>query len=917
MFLYTIFISPLEYFIENLFFYFYNVKSLDIVASLFFISLVVTLVSLPFYCRADTIRLEEEKKYSKIEPYINKIKRNFKGDERFFLLSTLYRQNNYNPIMAIRNSFSLLLQIPFFIAAYHFISNLELLKGHVYWIISDLSKPDMLLNIFNTNINILPIFMTIINIISTNIYLKSSSSKNRIKSYALALFFLFILYDSPSALVIYWTFNNIFYLLKNKYMDNNPRKFSYILFFLTIIVTIFGDYQTIVKIGDLQYGYLFNKIFPLIILFLVMKSIFYIKSKTIDFIKIESTKTVVCLFAFCCLGLILLQGFIIPLSLFNSDLASFVFEFDNFSFLSSIIKYTIYSFIGLYLFWGGIVLYLLKKEYRIYFIVIMLSFYFFSLFNYINFGKNLGSINTFLVFENNNIIQNQFDNYFAQIPNLLLFVIILFSVGLILKKIKIKYLIYPVLILVISEILFSGLYFYKFLNELNYINKTIQTNKKTSVLSNKIELTNKGKNVIIIILDRYVGCLLPLILEEKPELKNIYSGFVFYPNTVSYFSSTVLAYPPCVGGYEYTPYKLDKDPRNFSEKWLESSLMLLTLFKNNNFISTVVDPEGEFDSNVCFYQDENFTDIYNSRGLRHIKMAGEYGTKYQKEELNDFNSIDQMLKRLYVYSFLNISANMFKTVIYNNGKYLLNDNDGYYDDYDSVKILTSSYSSLFYLKNITQISSTNNTFSLIHNDLPHCRRYLQYPKYELLKKITNIGLNKYNMDDSGFKSYHTAMASTILVGQYLNYLRESGVYDNSRIIITADHGNRFLSSSKYSKFQILNVLPFNPLLMVKDFNQNFEIKVDKTFMTNADVPYIAVKDIIDNPKNPFTGKLLSTDEKLNAVDVYINMTFWNTSHFTSSKVILDKYPVFMRIKGGDIFDESNWKPLKYKYNANK
>ena len=40
-----------------------------------------------------------------------------------------YRQNNYSPTNALRGSVSLLLEIPFFIAAYHFLSNLELLRG--------------------------------------------------------------------------------------------------------------------------------------------------------------------------------------------------------------------------------------------------------------------------------------------------------------------------------------------------------------------------------------------------------------------------------------------------------------------------------------------------------------------------------------------------------------------------------------------------------------------------------------------------------------------------------------------------------------------------------------------------------------------------------------------------------------------
>ncbi len=236
IFFYKLIISPLEYIIENLFSLFFYALEFNIGIAIFTISFCVTLLSLPFYCRADKIRKEEDEKFSKIKPYADKIKKNFKGDEQFFLLQTLYRQHDYNPIMALRNSFSLLLQIPFFIAAYHFFSNLELFNGYSCFIIKDLSKPDMLLNISGFNINVLPILMTIINLFSCELYIKTKGFKERIQPYSFALIFLILLYNSPSGLVLYWTNNNFLYLLKNKYMDANPKKFWWVLFFYGLIL---------------------------------------------------------------------------------------------------------------------------------------------------------------------------------------------------------------------------------------------------------------------------------------------------------------------------------------------------------------------------------------------------------------------------------------------------------------------------------------------------------------------------------------------------------------------------------------------------------------------------------------------------------------------------------------------------------
>jgi hypothetical protein len=46
---------------------------------------------------------------------------------------------------------------------------------------------------------------------------------------------------------------------------------------------------------------------------------------------------------------------------------------------------------------------------------------------------------------------------------------------------------------------------------------------------------------------------------------------------------------------------------------------------------------------------------------------------------------------------------------------------------------------------------------------------------------------------------------------------------------------------------------------VKDFNESGEFKEDMTFMTNGDVPSLALKNLIEKPVNPFTKKEIPLD----------------------------------------------------------
>ena len=49
--------------------------------------------------------------------------------------------------------------------------------------------------------------------------------------------------------------------------------------------------------------------------------------------------------------------------------------------------------------------------------------------------------------------------------------------------------------------------------------------------------------------------------------------------------------------------------------------------------------------------------------------------------------------------------------------------------------------------------------------------------------------------------------------------------------------------------------------MVKDFNSRGSLKTDHSFMTNADTPYLATKDLIDGAENPFTGNTFEVQDK--------------------------------------------------------
>ena len=92
-------------------------------------SLAVNVVILPIYIKAEKWQEGERALRKSFEAKEAMIKRTFKGQERFAMISTMHRQAGYSPFLSLRSSLGFFLQIPFFFAAYHFLSHFEPLAG--------------------------------------------------------------------------------------------------------------------------------------------------------------------------------------------------------------------------------------------------------------------------------------------------------------------------------------------------------------------------------------------------------------------------------------------------------------------------------------------------------------------------------------------------------------------------------------------------------------------------------------------------------------------------------------------------------------------------------------------------------------------------------------------------------------------
>lgn len=807
--------------------------------SIIVLSIAVTILINPLYSRAAALERQERELEKKLEPTVRHIKKVFKGDERFMILSAYYKENNYSPLNQMKNSISLALQVPFFIAAYNFLSLYSVFNGVGFGPISDLSQPDNMIEIAGLNINLLPIVMTLVNILSGFIYTIGMPKKSNIQIDIVALVFLLLLYDSPSCLVLYWTCNNVMSLIRNiltRAVKKKPKKTE----------------EAKSRINHLSF--------------------------------------------FCpALFLAVFAGLLIP-SAFIGDSP---LEFINASNPLSPARHLVIPCcigIGIFLIWGGIFYSLASSKGKKVIAGIYLTLSIMFTIDYMLFGKNLGTISTEMVFD-------RAPSYSAASLILNILVITASSaVGIILyRKTGITHIICgvaAVAILIMSVVNIFGI-------RKKYVDYIAMADENYTNAAPHITLSSGGNNVMVIMLDRAVSAYLPYIMNEYPKLQDMYDGFTFYPNTVSFGLNTNFASPALFGGYSYTPTAIDsRSDETLRDKHDNALRMMPLLFSSEGYDVTLIDlPYAgyQFISDYSVFSDIPNLEAYNVQGY------------YVSSEMTSEQSDSLCERKLFAYSILKCMPECLTSYLYDGGRY-------YIARGLELKSLEETYSVLCHLEDMTEISdSSGNAFLMMDNDTAHDIATLSPIDQDGHFELFDVSDAPFDISDGSRTitisntrqeaHYDCYVIALFRLGEYFDYLRQQGIYDNTRIIIVADHG-KSLDLFPELVFQNKNIYgeSFAPLLLVKDFDQT-GFTTDFSFMTNADTPSLAMAGLIDDPIDPATGEPVNMDPKNSDIiicesdEIPAAYSIWYNNGNTFN---YGEDARFYRLEGQDIFDEDNW-----------
>ena len=923
--LYYIFIFPLEQVLEVVL---HNILKIipSYGVSIILLSLVVNLFLLKIFLYTDKKAKQEAELKEKLDKRIKSWKSVYKRAKLYAFTQTLYRQHNYHPIYALRSLGGLALQIPFFFAMYEIINKASYLQFVSFLWIDDLSKPDSIM-LFGLSIHILPLLMTAFTLI--NVFYSSKELGARVQGSLIALLFLVLLYNMPSALVLYWTCNMAFALFKEIFKrrgnsslsqslnecGNSARSFassklpsprfaqhsnlsqdtrvadSLLESKSTEFVRLDSNNTNSSKNTKLSnkatqpQGKLKTLLFNIFTPHTALDSKTYTTYRNISILAILNICFMICVFS--------------PYALYSSDVSQFDVKQTY---------QTLAVLFGAFLCSSFMVIYITSFFYKTrlfkFGVYVASILFLIGVINTFIFVGDYGAMDHFV------LQKPEFNN-----PNNLLYVLCAFIASVAIVYFCFKWLKSIFSVSFITLCVLSVISFFNIMEA----NKTYIVPKSLVAEDNNLQPYEKElfsyskteKNIIVMVLDMFSGSHMHPLLEQFPEFKTQLDGFVLFDNAISTTNSTIHSIATLIGGEHYAVYNMNARKDNLADSITEAFGVIGDTFVKNGY------DVGYFMGDWA--KDKKYLQRYN-KNMVVVQQLSLYADYFMQNNHTAFEAFEAAgkggiasIKKILSFGVFRFSPEMFRSRIYNDSEWLR------YKDIDNNAITAVPYTSSFYaFTHLHNTESKKPTFRYLHALMTHVP-YAMY--YEQGKCIFVNGQDKLGNKTAWhdyphkvempyrnkaetrlyFKHYDSEACALNYLSTFIQWLKDNEIYDNTQIFVVSDHSG-FDSVGIPSNIAAKEGRP-DILFLFKNFNTSGELKVDSRLMANYDISSIFCENLPNGcpnvPKNILNNYL--QDRKI-ITTIPITAGFgthkkneWNITHYFQVN--------------DNIYNENNWQDI--------
>lgn len=419
-----------------------------------------------------------------------------------------------------------------------------------------------------------------------------------------------------------------------------------------------------------------------------------------------------------------------------------------------------------------------------------------------------------------------------------------------------------------------------------------------AVVAKPLKFSRTRPNTLVIFLDRFMGSYVESILASDPGLARRLSGFTWYPRAVSAGENSIAGVHPMLGGYDYTPTEMNARNRPLRDLSVEAFSILPYNFAKKAYRVNVVSPRGlgfTMMGDCKFLAIDGVECSHIPASISHRK-AVEMG--FSMNALAESNYADLLV----LLGSMRIAPYLLKDAIYARGPW-----KPFLDH--SAGTTFREWAELGAFDELTEVDSGASSFNFISNILAHEPYFMGQ---DCLPQPTKPVIGDADLRRSGtgsFFSFQHAVAARcalLSVADYMDFLKSSGVYDNTTIAIVSDHGivgdvedhsSRAVAGGTTDRAYVR----FRPLVLVKPAGAQGDLRVSEQYTPNAEVPAILCRDI-GGCVNPYLGNkriaALGRDDPFP-----VSLVPWQFSLQEPNAFVIKQQLV---LKGKDPFDAKNW-----------
>jgi len=442
-------------------------------------------------------------------------------------------------------------------------------------------------------------------------------------------------------------------------------------------------------------------------------------------------------------------------------------------------------------------------------------------------------------------------------------------------------------ILVSASLLIFFISLYNFSNNINDANRLLDVKNINSTLS------RQSNNILVYVMDGAMSGYIPYIFDSDSSLPELYDGFDLYQNVVSTGDRTINGIAPIYGGYDFTVSAVNARSGELVDKVSAAYEVFPENFIENGYRVTYYDPfwYGFVRRGDC----SRMLKKYDMRCFNIIDSIGRNKTNKLTESSNAERTYPSIYLQYQMLSLFRVAPATLREVIYDKGEWLGN-SASWKKKEDKYLI---NYMALTSTKDFISVDDDNPTLTVIVNNLTRATVSLdENCSPDLLREIPTEDIAMFK-DRASVEVMQTMRCALKGFGELLSWMKANQVYDNTKIIVTSDHGWKSHNPLFDGDQHQLEKSKYQALLMIKEFNRHGQIKENPEFLTNADVAGIVCEEIGGCQSTVSDNVILG---KKPPTDVVLHSTPWNPAGQTQYLFNLN---ATHKVKS-NIFQKENW-----------